>query len=264
MSKTKLLLAALYIVGIAIFFTHQTEEAYISNSLVYLSGPIAAFVAGFFVLRRTGWTGKRSVTLQWVWFSAILWMLAEFVYSYLMYQGSELYPSLADVLFLLGYIGFAIALVSELRLFNLKLSNIPTSRLSFLALVFAAALSFFTYIAINSYDESVGWFVNLVTLGWSIGDIITGGLALLLLGLIWDYQGGTVRYEWLWILLGLAANFAADTVYSLNPEIVTSVSFTGTVLNAIWYLGYFFFAAYFVQIYEGVTRFQNKINFPVT
>jgi hypothetical protein len=259
MQTIKYSLLTVFILISLFFATYSSDEYYVTNAFIYLFGPLSAAIVGLFVLNSVGWSGKKMRTVRWMWYGLVSWLVAEITYFYLLYKGLELYPSLADLFFIFGYVGFTVAVLYELQLFKLRVSNISNKRLVSIAALFVLVLGFYGFIAIQGWNTDVAVWVNLVTMSWSIGDIIVGGLTLLLLCLMWDYADGMVSREWIWIILAFTANFIPDTLYTLDPDRINTPVLVVAVMNILWFMGYFFFISYFLQVRQAVQKIQQKI-----
>ncbi len=101
--------------------------------------------------------------------------------------------------------------------------------------------------------------VNMATLSWSVGDLIMGGLGLILLVMVWNYKNGLVRREWIWFMCAVLVNLVADTTYNLSPQATASGSLMTVFLNSMWVSAYFLFTGYFLQMRRELERLQTKL-----
>jgi hypothetical protein len=255
----KWLLAVLYCGLILSFFLYQGEENLVLNLTVYLIAPLSAVFAGIITLRRLGWQGRRAAVLKYVLFGLFLWLFGELVILYFAQEGMDPYPSIADALFLAGYALFSAAVISEAKLFDLHWKKIDPQVLWGLGSGLALVVGVVGYIAVTGYDSESGLLVSLTTISWSIGDLIMGGLALVLLAMAWNYREGMVKREWLWFILAALVNLVADTIYNLSPEAMLEGTNLTLFLNSLWSGAYFLLAGYFLQLNSELKKMQTKI-----
>lgn len=255
----KWILGLLYAGVSVLFLVFNGVENVVSNDIYYLIAPFSAVVGGIIVLMHLGWDGKRAMMIWDVLVGSILWLVAEIILLYLAWNSLDPYPSLADAFFLVGYFFFARAIYRESKLFVVKWGSVNFQVLAFLITTFAMIAGVVGYIGANGYDSEASMLANFTTISWSVGDVIIGGLALILLAMVWEYRGGTVRREWLWFIGAILLHLIADTIYSLNPEVIVDGSWLNTFLNILWMGGYFLFAGYFLQIDQEMRKVRMAI-----
>ncbi len=261
MKKTnfKWLLGLVYFGLILVFLIFQGEENLVINLTFYLIAPLTSLAAGIITLRRLGWVGKRAMVLKFLLAALALWFLGEFMTLYYAWKGVSPYPSLGDVFFIAGYALFSTAVIFEARLFNLNLKKINPRLLSALGIILALLVILVSYFGVIGYKQEESLLVNLTTLSWSVGDLVMGGLGLILLAMVWEYRGGSVKREWLWFICAVFVTLLpADIIYNLNPEAINSGSSLNLFLNSMWVGAYFLFAGYFLEMNDELKRIQTK------
>jgi hypothetical protein len=252
-------LVLIFVAVTVTFFVNWGEYDVVIQKVFYLIGPITALVAGGMAIKKMGSRGKRANVLKSVILALGLWLVAEIVTLYMVYTGNEPYPSMADVLFLAGYAAFSIAVVWEVKLFGFKLRNMNRKIAVGLGIIFLITLTLVGYIAVKGFRPEESLLSNVTTLSWSMGDVVMGGLGLVLLGMAWEFRQGTVKKEWLWFMAATLINLVADMIYNLYPEALADGSMLTIVLDVMWQSGYFLMAGYFLEIRREVTRLQGKL-----
>lgn len=178
---------------------------------------------------------------------------------YFIWEGLDFYPTITDLAFISGYGLFIIAVILKIKLFGLDFKKVNYKVLTFASLVFVLIAGVVGYSGFLGYDSESSFLANFSTFSWSLGDLVSGGLAILLLMMAWECQGGAVRMGWLWFIGAISLNLVADTIYSLNPDIILEGSWTSITLNIVWIAGYFMFAGYFFEQKVELERLRNKI-----
>ncbi len=254
----KWVLLLIYFGLVTVFLVNWGEFDGTVQKLFYLVAPLVSIVAGMLTLNLLGWQGKRASVLKWVLVALGLWFFGELTTLYMIWKGVSPYPSLADVLFLAGYAVFIRSVALEAKLFDLQWRKLKPSLLATLAIAFILVTAMLSYIAVKAYSPEESLLVNLTTISWSIGDLIMGGMGLMLLAMVWQYRKGAVKWAWLWFMLATVINLIADTIYNLNPEAIFDGSTLTTVLDIMWVGAYFMMAGYFLETRREVEKLQLK------
>lgn len=244
---------------IGLFIAYHGKANVVNNDISYLIAPFTAVVAGCIALCRLGWQGNRALVVRDILIGSTLWFFGEVVLLILAWRGMDASPSLADILFCVGYFFFGRAVILEADLFEVQWKKLNFHVLALLVTAFAALAGVVGYIGAKGFDSHVSTIANIATLSWSVGDLIVGGLSLVLLVMVWEYRGGTVRREWMWFIGALLLHLVADTAYSLSPAVIVDGSWINTLLNILWMGGYFCIAGYFLEMDGELRRVRMKI-----
>jgi len=255
----KWLLLIIYALIIALFLVDWGQVDVQVGKLVYLLGPLTALVAGGFTLKQIGLEGPRAFVLKIIIAALGLWLLGEAVTLYYSIIQIEPYPSIIDVFFLTGYVTFSLAVLFEIRLFKLDLRKLDSSVRLLLAGSFLVLFGIVVYFGIMSYSPEESFIINFVTLSWSLGDLLMGGLGLVLLAMVWEYRKGAVKSIWLWFVFAAFTNLVADIIYNINPEAVFEGSSLTTFLDVMWVGAYVLFAGYFMQLLKETKKIEAKL-----
>ena len=240
------------------FLIFSSEGNIVIRHIVYLLGPIIAVVAGIITMRSFGWRGRRATIVASVLVGVGLWLVGETATLYFVWKGVDTYPTIADFFFVSGYIFYTLAVILKIKLFGLHWKKVSLKRLLILGIFFLLITIVVGYMALLGYDPEGGFLVNFTVFSWSLGDLVAGGLSLILLAMIWEYKDGLVRIGWLWFMGAILANLVADAVYSLNPGVILEGSWTSIILNSVWIAGYCMFAGYFLEVHREIQRIENK------
>lgn len=251
-------LAALYVLMVIFFLMHTGVENLLISNIVYQIAPLTAFFTGVITLRHLGWSGKRAAVLKWSVAALFAWVLAELTTVYFSWKAIPLSPSIIDAFFLSGYVLFSGAVLREAKLFDVKLNKLSSRLLLSLVGVFVLLSGVVGYSAAISYRIEDGLLSHLAVVSWSIGDLIMGGLALLLLAMVWEHREGAVRRGWLWFIMATLANLIPDIIFMITPAAIEDGSLLSVLLNSFWVGGYFLFTAYFLEMDIELKRIRAK------
>lgn len=255
----KIFLVLVFILVTTFFLIFSSEENIVIRHIVYLLGPITAVVAGLIAMKSLGWNGRRATIVASILVGVGLWLLGETATLYFVWKGIDTYPTIADFFFVSGYVFYTLAVVLKIKLFGLHWGKVNTIRWFVLGVSFILITLVVVYMTVLGYDPEGSFLANFTGFSWSLGDLVAGGLSLVLLAMIWEYKDGSVRIGWLWFMGAIFANLVADAVYSLNPGVILEGSWTSIILNSVWIAGYCMFAGYFLEVIREIKKIENKI-----
>ena len=224
---------------------------------------IAAAVLAAYLAARLWRAHERGEMLSIIWgniaVGLIVWAAGEMIWSSdQLWGGNSLpYPSMADVLWILGYL--PVILAFGLRLYTLKITPNKGWQITTLAVYILIVVLSLWFIIVPIFTDSTTTKVieKTINLLYPIGDLIVGFLALYL---VQTLIGGTLFGSWGMIALGFFCAAASDLLYALavwqgtfqvNPaEGVDLGSFTINLL----------YVAFYVFVALGLHRQAKSIN----
>lgn len=257
--KLYVLLLTLYSIVLVGFFINWGTYDLVIQRVFYLFGPITAIIFGLKTLQNLGHQGKRARVLRYMLIALGLWLGGEILTLSMTWQGISPYPSLSDALFILGYIAFSMGVFLEAKLYSLNYKTLNRSTIIFISSLFAVIVGIVGYFSVIGYKPEENWLVNLTTLSWSIGDVVMGGLGLLLLVMVRQYKSGIANKAWLWFMAATLVNCFTDIAYNLSPQVVFEGSILTIIFDALWVGAYFLFAGYFAEIYLDIQWLKSKM-----
>jgi len=159
----------------------------------------------------------RGLTQRRVWFilgaGMSMWAIAEFVWAYLQIGLGEKvpYPSLADVIWTIGFAPLILGLVLGHRSLGVRLSKrqriLTVVVYSLLLAGLAVGLLAPMYLGL----PPSAWAEAVVGVGYLVGDLTLAFVATLSLAVFWD---GLVGRPWLPIAIGLLLFAISDTIFA--------------------------------------------------
>ena len=185
---------------------------------IYDACVIASALAAAILSTRLWRVYERGETLSLVWGSMavglILWATGEIIWSYdQIWGGMSLpYPSLADFLWIIGYVPIIWALVNRYRTFRVKLSRWwQFAVLAIYVVVLFTVIIFILYPIFFTDLEAVSVFEKIVNLIYPIGDLIVAFLATMLVMVL---IGGVLFSSWGLIAVGFLFAAISDLIYA--------------------------------------------------
>lgn len=158
----------------------------------------------------------------------ITWGLGQIYWSYAtIAQIAEVpYPSLADVGYLISWPLWTIGIIylSKATGARFALKNFRGKTSLFLIPLLAAAASYYLLIEVargGTFDTSGGFFKLFCDLAYPVGDLVILTIALLVLGLSFNYLGGRYKPAILLIIVGYMMNYVTDFSFSYTTTAET-------------------------------------------
>ncbi len=228
------LLLAFPAVFVLVLVSTQGVTRMIALDLMEIVTPLAAAIACLLASRKAG---DRRVSRFWLLMSLALFLstAAEATWAWyeLVLHVEAPYPSLADVLWVSFY---PLAVAAFLQLVPSRGTDryaAWTLVLDVLLFAVASALAIWQFIVLPGLDLSVGWVVNLTTLGYPVGDVL---LLAAVASLALMPSKARVPRGVPWLALGFLVNIEADLAYLL-AEAAGTYS-TASWIDPLWPLAY--------------------------
>lgn len=219
------LLGILYILCIIVYwFGLGGDDAIFWRNTVYLLPPLVAVCAGMTTLYEFGLSGTRAKTLIYLMFGLVCWLVGEILFfSYAVIFHTDPFPSLADVFYLIGYLGFFIALLNEIRTSSIKVNTVAPSVLFLFAIAsFAFALGFAYFGIYLAYNPIESLMANIISISYGVGDLILLLTSMMMLILAWEYRGGRLSRMWTLLFFSFLMMLCGDILYAIHTVAYTS------------------------------------------
>jgi hypothetical protein len=232
---TSLLIGAMLSL-IYIFQTSYSSSMSLISGIFLLASSITALASAAFALRKY-WKNLRDRYSQiWLFFTAglLIWFVSKASWSiYTLSLSPEApYPSVADILWLAGYVPIFAAIHSYLRSFGFSLSKLRYSAFAAtVSLVLLAAFVLLTPPVAAANDEA---FVLL--------SIVYLGLDLSLLSLsihgLFVFFNGKIGVAWAFLSSALFLNAVGDMLFSYATQ--NGTYYSGHGLELLFHFSYLF------------------------
>lgn len=201
-----------------------------------------AFVSSLFCSRRYGFGLRRGFEAIWSLFTlgTGLWVLAEasWAFYYFVLKIVVPYPSLADILYVGGYLPMIAGLIGYLDMFRVGLSRRRLGvALVVIVIAFALALTFVLPIEFRQNLSTLNVFTNML---YPVLDLILVSLTLLSLAV---FFGGTIAKWWMIFGVGTSLYVIGDEFFLY--QVAQHTYYNGNVDDLIFLLGYLTFALAF-------------------
>ncbi len=207
MTAFYLFAALFFIVSVAIhiLFAEDPNMIVYSDALAFITAilPVVTSLYVFSYFEK----GNPEKTV-WLVLCAglILWLLGEILWFYYeVLMGADPFPSLADIMWVLGYPSLFVALLLLYKIVEVRLK---TYEVVFGIVVFIIAVAVFLLFGhMIPAEEEFTFLEKAVSLFYPVADLFLLYLALLITGLYW---AGKLGYSWLLIAVGIILYVVGD------------------------------------------------------
>jgi len=252
----------LFFIGTVGIFTFRPLGA--TNDLLEQSMYcLAAFIAttSAFLALRTYGKGPRFRSLLCLTLGLLCWFIADVTFIYFDFIVRNLpYPSIADCFYLIAYLLLAIGLIFEVFLSDVSWKKMDKKVYLISGLFTAIMLTTFSFLTVSSsYSPTVSFWENVVTIGYTVGDLILSLAGFFILVIAWEYRGGKVSKVWISIFLGFLITMIADLIYAkFTDEFAKHIGLIYSLSQYCYILGYLFIANGFLLLRSVLQSFQKR------
>lgn len=215
----------------------------------FLFGLIPLIGGAVVLLRSKIWGVWKSILGKAVFFIGLglfCWGFGETIWSYYnFFKGIPApYPSLADVGFAPSILFYGIGAVYLSRATGAKfgLRNPYAKIFIVVAFVLMVLISYYVLVVFARggviIPEGETMLKTILDIAYPLGDFVSLTLAVIISGLSFRYFGGKFKYDVIFILVGLATMFFADTVFSYSTTVNTY--YNGDLGDLMLTMGMFF------------------------
>lgn len=218
---------------------------------LFLSVEFIAVIAGIFAVSKYGFKSARGLAILLFTLGLISDFTANliFEYFYIVDKNNIPFPSIGDLLSLLFFIFFLVALVTEVKLAHVNWKKLPKHTLILPILLSIVLTIVVSYLEIyKAYDPTQNFFSNFVSMAYGVGYLILIIICIFLTVLQKEYQGGRLQRIWILMIIALLMNvidgiFLAIYLTQYNNE----VWFYKCFFDTVDMLGYLFLATFFTE-----------------
>lgn len=261
--KNVALLLSLFFIGTVSIFTFRPLGA--TNALleqsVYIFAALIATASAFYAFKTYG-KGPRSGSLLVILLGFLCWLIADTTFIYFDFiAGTLSYPSPADYFYLLGYILLFSGLMREVILSDISWKTLNKGIYAIAAIFSATLLTLFGFITVfASYSPDVTLAENIVTIGYTVGDILLVIAGFFIILIVWQYKGGKASIVWTSLFLGFLATLIADLIYAnFTDEFDKHIGLIYSVSQYFYILGYLCITFGFIYLRSILHKLQEGV-----
>lgn len=235
------------------------------NQLISLAPPIIAAIAGIYLVRAFGLGSENGKVMFLIATGILFWALGEigwFVYKNVLLV--DPFPSLVDVIYLIGYIFLFLGLRQAFKLAAVSWQEIAKTAgkaAGFYVLSAICLIALVLYFGIyRAYDPSESLLFNLVSIGYGIADLLLFFFASGAYLVTRVYQGGRLGSFWSILATGFFITLAADILFAIFEAQYVSDLKPFTYLDLLWAAGYLVIAYAFIINHQMIMAIKNKLS----
>lgn len=211
------------------------EEGIYNNLYVFLYGLIPLFGGIAAIKGYREWGGLSTIlgkAILFLGFGLFCWGVGESIWTYYnIFLNVEIpYPSLADLFFAPSVFFYTLGTIYLSRTtgaglgFKKKFGKIFAVTAPILVTVFTYWLIVVVGHGGEFFRDKTSLIKSILDVVYPLGDAVSLSVAVIVSGLSFKYLGGRYKWDILFILFGLAAMFAADSILSYTSNLETAYS----------------------------------------
>lgn len=185
----------------------------------------------------------------------LLFLFGELLWIFYSLKGTDPFPSVADIFYLLAYPFLFFAFFIEIKLAEITLG---LKKFLWLTFGFLALSAIFFYFAFGSLAEFTGM-ADFISFLYVIGDIVLILCLVLLSLIIIEYKKGRIAEAWLWFLSGFLFILIADFIFSIFQSGYEENVYVYAITDSAWLLGYGLIAIGMMRFNTMIKNEENKI-----
>ena len=231
----KMLYCIAMIFLVAMIFIWMTGETIFEGleweAQLFVSYTIIAIIAmGVIFLIYLGKMYKLSTSTGKIWLLIGLgmlgWLIGEIIYTYYdLYTEETPFPSIGDAFYLIAYLPFAIGLIMQMKLLEIKLPNLERV---IVLISYVAACVFVYFAAILPIQQAYGLPIPddvLLEVGiavlYPILDLV---LLFCVLVVFFKLRHGKINIAWILLLIGILLTIIADITFNYVENVLETES----------------------------------------
>jgi len=262
MNKQKLitiLIIILFFVDLYVMiFWSGSEYVDLSKNVLLSVGQVIAIAGGIYAVKKFGRNNKTGKTVSIFTLGLFFWMLGNIIFATTDFlHGQAEFPSMADVSIFIGYALLLASLLHETRSRNVSLTRIQKLLLAIVALLTSFLVLYFNVFLV--FDPATPILVTVATIIYSLADILLATTLILVLILASTYSGGKLFYPWFYLFIAVTCMLIGDALFSIWLDSYLNKEGYYLLIDAVWRLGYVFFAIGLFNLGFIIENIQKKI-----
>ncbi len=252
--------------AVAAVYIISPQSRIISIQGLSLVIPVAAALIGLYASRLYGFKSSNGRTILFITGGIVCWALAEATFFVLDYftNSENLFPSIADAIFLLAYPFFIAGIYQGFVTAEVKLKNVKKSLLYTVLLISVVLTALVIYFVIyQAYDSSADILANVVNISYGVGDLFLIIASMLTILVASEYSGGKLASFWKAMAAGFFMGLIADILFAMYSEQLLGDVKPYTYMDLIWTAGYLFYAFAMLENYIHISAVQKKIRLKI-
>ena len=247
---------------ISAIYVVSPQSRIISIQGLSLIIPVIAALIGLYTSRLYGFKSANGRTILLITGGIVCWALAEITFFVLdFFMNSEnLFPSIADVLFLLAYLFFLPGIYQGFVTAEVKLRNVKKSLLAIVvsaSVILTILVGYF--VVYQAFDPSADVLANIVNISYGVGDLILIIASMLTILVASEYGDGKLASFWKAMASGFFMGLVADILFAIYSDKMLGDVKPYTYIDLIWTAGYLFYAFAMLENYLHISAVQQNI-----
>lgn len=230
-------------------------------AIIFVSFPITAALISIYTSKIYSFDSSNGRPLLLVAAGIVCWGIGEVMFSaFANILHISPFPSLADAFLLLAYPLLGAGIYQSYAMAGIRLCNIKKPLivlLSSASMILTAIVMYF--IVFQVYDPSADLWVNIVNLGYGLGDLILVILSFAAILVANEYRGGKLASFWQAMASGFLLILIADIIFAMYSDQILNNVEPYTYVDLLWMAGYQILAFGMLENYLHISAVQKKI-----
>lgn len=231
-----------------------------SNVTLYQIFPVVAALISLYSSRIYGFNSANGRAQLLITGGLVCWGVAETITYVFFLTDADMFPTIADVFFLLAYPLFGAGIYQGYVTAGIKLKQVNKS---LLAMVLSASLVLTILVGYfgvyQAYDPDADIIVNTVNIFYGLGDLILIILSLLTVLAAREYGGGKLASFWKAMATGFLLFLIADILFAMYGDQYWEGAKPYAYMDLLWLAGFLILAYGMFENYLHVSAVQKNI-----
>lgn len=249
--------AMFLIIAASYLFTQSLigDNYILFTNIIYQVPLLVALVVVGNLTRAYGLSSPHGLSFGLITLGLVVWLGAEFlwvIYESVL-QVEVIYPSPADFLYLASYVFLFLGFTNEWKIGG---SRFPLWLCWVLCLVVLIMMG----LMFNAvYDETATDMANMVSLAYSVADVLVLISAIFALFNARQYEGGRLYGAWFFVFIGSVATLVGDILVLVFMDAYGEGLFLARQINLLWIVTFVAFGYAFTSINNIIKDIGSRV-----
>jgi hypothetical protein len=258
--KWPIILTYSFLVIVLMIFFKDPSQAFIRET-VYLLYPLLPVLAVVYACLVFGIKDKSSRLLLIIGIGFLCWFAGDVIwYVEKNFLNTNLFPSIADVFFLLGYPLILIGICLEYSWHKVPLKNINKRLfIAYSACVVLLSILVAYFGVYKAFIPNDNLLNNIIAMAYGVGDLIIIVASFLTMIIAYEYRGGAFGRFWIALTLGFIFSMIGDILFGVFRDQYLNAELPYVYLALLFVMRYIMFAYGIFDNSESIDKINRKM-----
>jgi hypothetical protein len=242
------------------FFSRNPDVYPVLRLFAFVVSIGLGIISTIYAANAYGFGSEHGRALLFIAAGMVFILIGDLTFVFLQISGQEVpLPSVADLLYFLGYFFFVIGFFKEIRIYKVDIRSFdPFARVMVILFVLSIGAIVLYLEVFAQYDGGLSLIANLARNGYGVFDFFLLTLVVLILKITLGFGKGKLFLPWLLIFIGVISSMTGDVIYSLTFDKYLASVWPYTMLNVFWVGCYLLVSFGFIRIGNIIREAQAK------